>query len=687
MTLPSHAKRQREPLHLLTSPKRKREGRIFHSSLSLTSQVAVLLLVVSGLAVSVRGEEVSGPVMVRVFEPKATGRQSEAADRIYAAAQGQARYLLSQLHPWNNDDQRLLLTRSASGEHFIRPNAGTVEGLAFLYTFGNYDATIVGRSRQQLLEGAIVPMIRYLVDTHVTGTRPTSDGKRWGDAWQSAHWAQMLARAAWWTWVDLPDDLREGVRLVTAHEADRIAAMEPPSQIKRDTKSEENAWNSQIFSVAMLLMPDDPRRPEWEKAFQKWVISSYLRPSDANSTTIVDGRTVAEQFAGANIDDDFTLENHGFVHPDYMTAFGLSLGCETDYRLTGRKSPEALTYNVAGIYDNLKWFVLLDGGYVYPNGQDWRLFRNADWLRSHLLMACYAGDPDAWSLAMQSLDVIRRMQSRTPDGNIYLPEEFFFASTQTDLLRSLALAWLTIQTADPIRDEPVQRRGVRRLDSARIILNRTPTSVHSLAWGARTMAQCVPYRLDRIVSPHARNGIGYVRLKGAKSALPVHVRSVDVQSEAKAFTAHLVVEHGDGLIAADLEFRSRADGTWTMREQLTAEKDLDTQQVATGLIGILNNPHWIYEQGCRVIALDGKTAEVPALSGQTLTGNAVRTVAIDSVMTVSGSDPLRVSYQGATAPNRARATDLLFLNCLDGPKHWKAGQVISQWEATVRCTE
>ena len=687
MTPLSHAKCPREPLHLLARPKCNRKGRTFHSASSLASQVAVLLLVVSGLAVSVRGEDAIAPVMGCVFEAKAAGPQAEAADRIYAAAQGQARYLLSQLHPWNGDDQRLLLTKSASGEHFIRPNAGTVEGLAFLYTFGNYDGAIVGRSRQQLLEGAIVPMVRYLVDTHVTGTQPTSDGKPWGDAWQSAHWAQMLARAAWWTWNDLPADLREGVRRVTAHEADRIAGKEPPSQIKRDTKSEENAWNSQIFSVAMLLMPDDPRRPGWEKAFQKWVISSYLRPSDATSTTVVDGRTVAEQFTGANIDEDFTLENHGFVHPDYMTAFGLTLGCEIDYRLSGRKSPEALTYNLAGIYENLKWFVLPDGGYVYPNGQDWQLFRNADWIRTHLLTACYTGDPDAWSLAMRCLDAIERMQRRSPTGSVYLPEETFFASTHSDLLRSLGLGWLAIQTADPIRNEPEPRRGVRRLDSARIILNRTATSVHTLAWGARTMAQCVPNRLDRIVSPHQRNGIGYVRLKGAKSALPVRVRSVDVQSEANAFTAHLVVEHGEGLIAADLEFRSQADGTWTMRERLTAEKDLDTQQVATGLIGILNNPHWIYEQGRRVVTFDGKTAEVAALSGQTLTCDAVRTVAIDSVITVSSPEPLRVSYQGATAPSRARATDLLYLNCLDGPKHWEAGQVISQWEATVRCVE
>ncbi len=650
---------------------------------SLAFWVGVVILTASvGLA------DEAAPVLPCVFEAKAEGPQAAAAARVYAAAQGQARFLLDKLHPWSEDSDLLLLTESRSTEHWIRPNTGTIEGFAFLYTFGPYDREVVGRTRKQLLEEAILPMMHYVVDTHLTGTRPTSDGKPWGNHWQSAHWAQMLARAAWWLWDDLPEDLREGVCRVTAHEADRIAAMEPPSQIKRDTKSEENAWNSQIFSVAMLLMPDDPRRPDWEKAFQKWVLSSYLRPSDAVCQTIVDGQTVAKQFTGANIDEDYTLENHGFVHPDYMTAFGLSLGCEIDYRMTGRKSPEAMTYNVAGIYENLKWFVLPDGGYVYPNGQDWRLFRNADWIRSHLLMACYAGDPDAWSLAMRSLDAIEQMQARSPDGCIYLPEEFFFASTHSDLMRGLALAWLAIQTADPIRDEPAELLGVRRLDSARIILNRTPTAVHTFAWGARTMAQCVPYGLDRVVSPHERNGIGYVRLPGPKAGLlPVRIRSVEVLSDEEGFTAELVVDHGKGTITAELRFRSEADGTWTMRERLTAEKTLETERIATGLIGILNNPNWIYEKGRRAITLDGRTTEVESLSGQAISGNGVRTIDVDSVLAIESEEPLSVSYRGVSVPHRARVTDQLYLNWIDGPKRWEAGQVIADWEVTVRCED
>ncbi|GAB6186872.1 hypothetical protein [Thermopirellula anaerolimosa] len=601
---------------------------------------------------------------------------------IYDAAQRQARYLLSLVHPWREDSSLLLATESRSEEHWIRPNTGIVEGLAFLYRFGPYNTALVGVDRDALLP-TIVGMMRYLTATHVTGNRVTGDGRPWGNAWQSAHWAQMLGRAAWWLWDDLPDDLRRDVRRVIAHEAARFVDAVPPHQLKNDTKAEENAWNSQIFSVALLLMPDDPRREAWERAFQRWVVSSFLRPADEHSSRIVDGRPISEQFIGANLFDDFTLENHGMVHPDYMQTFGLSLGCELDFRMTGRRPPEALLYNTAGIYENLKWFVLPDGGFVYPSGQDWRLFRNADWLRGHILMAVFGHDPEAWPLARRSLEVIRRMQARNPSGAVYQPQEFFFASTQTDLLRSLAHAWLVLRYASDTKGEYHDRLGIRRLDSGQIILNRTPNAVHTLSWGAVVMAQCVANRLDRIVSPDQRNGIGHIRLEGSPKALPIKLMDAAVTDKDGGFDATLIVEHGPGVVRADLRYVSRADGRFEMSERLTALQDVTTAEIATGLIGILNNPTWIYETGRRRVTVDGQTVLVEALGGKTIDAAGSRELDIDGVLHITAPRPLAAWYGGAKDYERARVTDRLYLNRTAESRDWKKGDVISEYQATI----
>lgn len=619
-----------------------------------------------------------------LIEPRGRADLEKADQRIYVAAEKLARHLRGRVGPWKEDPTLSLLTESGHDEHHIRPNTGAVEGFCALYRFGPYDQSVVGVSRAELLRQTILPMMRYLVATHVSGSRPTGDGRRWGDAWQSAHWAQMLGHGAWYAWEDLPGDVRSGVARVVAHEADRIARAAPPHQIRLDTKAEENAWNSRILSVAVLLMPDDSRRPAWEAAFQRWAMSSFLRPADARSQAIVDGRPVAAQFAGANIYDDFTLENHNIVHPDYMTCFSLSLGASLEYAVSGRRPPECLLWNVAGIYENLKWFVLPDGGFVYPSGQDWQLFRNADWVAVHVQMAVLGRDPDAWSLACRSLDTLEKMQSRWETGAVYAPGETFFASTQTDLLRSLTASWLILKTADRIERAPRDPLGVRRLDSGKIILRRTGSAIHTLSWGTKVMAQCVPYRRDRIVSPHQANGIGHVVTRGGKRPLPTTLRVASVTHGEDWFAGELVVDHGEA-VRASLGFRSNPDGTWTMREKLVALSDVTTAEVATGLIGVLNNPGWVYEAGRRRIRVDGNAQDVPALSGKTIRFDPAREVEIDGALRIHSPLPLRLCYVAAARPERSRATDELYLNHLAGERSWHAGATISEYEATVRC--
>ncbi len=628
----------------------------------------------------------SGPMPVVKPTPgiAAPGDLGEVQTRLYLSIEKQARNLLAKVHPWDADPSLKLATDSKSDEHWIRPNAGILCGLAFLHRFGSYGASVVGVSREQLLQDTLIPMIRYLTAIHLTGTRTAGDGKQWGSQWQSAHWAHMLGRGAWWVWEDLPANLQASVQKLVAHEADRIAGTEPPHQVERDTKAEENEWNSQILSVAVVLMPDDPRRAVWEKAFQRWAMSSLLRPADEHSSEMVDGRPVCEQFTGANIYDDFTLENHGRVHPDYMATFPLSMGCIVDYALTGRKAPQAASHNCAGVYADLQWFSLPSGGFVYPNGQDWELMRDPEWSYLHSLMACYAGDPSAWSLLRPCMAVQDLMQARGTSGTVYLDEEFFFPSALSDLIYYDAMEWLALQYHGPIVDEPAPKSGVLRMDGGKLILNRTASAIHTFSWGAQIMAQFVPFRKDRVTSPHARSGIGHVRLAGAEKELPIGIHNVNVTSDAQSFEAALELDHGDGQVRAFLNFRSEPDGTWRMREKLVALSDLETDEIATGLVGVLNNPHFVYESGARRVAFGEEEQVVPSGAGTTVKGEAT-TVCIDNLVRFVSEKPLSLLYQGAKKPERARVTDELYLNYLGEKRSWKADQVISEFDVLVQC--
>lgn len=605
------------------------------------------------------------------------------AGRVYVILQKQAHYLLGQVKPWNGDGRYKLLTESRSQEHWIRPNTGALQAFCFLYRFGPYDETVMGLRRDELLQQVIVPMIRYLTDTHVTGTRPTGDGKPWGDAWQSAHWAQMLGRGAWWVFDDLSEDLQTAVRRVVRHEAERIARTQPPFNLRGDTKAEENAWNAQILSVAWLLMPQDDRADKWIRQFQRWTMSAFLRPKDQSSPVLIDGRPVAEQFTGANIFDDFTLENHGFVHPDYMTTFSLSLGCATDFRMTGRTEPQALLWNVPGIYENLKWFILPDMGFLYPSGQDWTIFRQPAWITCHVLMFVYGRDPEAWDLLKQTVMVTEQMQNRSPQGAIYDPEQYFFPSTQTDIASALARAWLHLHFADPnVAGTYRPRWGVRHLEYGKILIHRTPQVVHALSYGAVVMGTITAHRPDRLTSPDQRSLIGQVILDGQNSPLPVKLASAEVDVQKKGFTAEFTVRHGNE-VEAYWTMSSESDGQYRVAEKLIALRDCAIQEVATGLIGILNDKNWIFETGQRVIELEGETVSVGAHSGKMLEKDRVSSGHIDGTLVFHLSPPRTVRYRGAQGTERGRATDRLYLNVIPGVRHYRTGDVLEEWSATI----
>ena len=65
----------------------------------------------------------------------------------------------------------------------------------------------------------------------------------------------------------------------------------------------------------------------------------------------------------------------------------------------------------------------------------------------------------AWGWVLRTLDTLEQMQARSPDGAVFHPGEYFFASTQTDLLRALANAWLSVAAdTDIVFDMPLPNR-------------------------------------------------------------------------------------------------------------------------------------------------------------------------------------------------------------------------------------
>lgn len=567
-----------------------------------------------------------------------------------------------------------LLTKSMHGEHGIRPNTGTVLGFSFLYRFGTYDADLVGVDRETLRNDYILPMMNYLVATY--DSIPTDDGKCWKNQWQSAHWTYSLGKAAWYMGDDLPVSLRNAICRIVKAEASRFYHQEPPHRVKNDTASEENAWNAQIFHIASLLMPDDPDYGRWQQLFREWVLSSYVTARDLVSGPVVDGVDV-KQFKGANLHDDYTLENHGIVHPDYMCAFILSLQMAIDYKMTGKEVPDFLLFNIPQVYDNLKWFSLPDGGLTYPCWQDWRLFRNPDWFINHVYMAVFAHDKDAFHDAKESFECLERMQGRHAAGNIYADGEYFFPSAQNDLMVYLPQSWQTLHFAQDVVDEYTPKVGVRHFESGKILLNKSGKFLHSLSYGNKIMFLPTLNASDRMFDSYAGSGIGRIRLQGAEKTLPVSLKEIEIDTTANAYRVLMSVVHGDA-IEARYDIVAKADGL-EVKEELIALKECDVEYLSTSEFGILNNHSWPDEAGYRELLQGSKEHRFPSLSGDSLYIRSKR-FQIDRMRFRLGkrSRGFSARYMGAQKYNHARGTDVLSLNYRDIPCHFNQGEVVSR---------
>ncbi len=534
----------------------------------------------------------------------------------------QARFLVSQLHPWEKDKAALLLTKGNSTEADIRPNAHAACGFATLYRCN----LKTERLSPEIARDKAIAILRFLLPTHGAGGVTTNDNKQWMTQWQSALWANEAGKAAWLLWNDLDPNLRWLAARMICDEADRFVDRPPDHQVERDTKAEENAWNSTVVSLAFNMFPRHPHHAKWGETAIRWQLSAFATARDVSRTDVVDGKPLNQWIQFPNIYDDYTLENHDRVHPDYMTSPRTLATQKLVYDWAGNPAPQALLFNADKIYASLKHLTLPDGGFIYPNGQDWHLHRNADWFGTHATMAVMLNDPQAARLARISLDTAARMIARDPNGGIYAPGETIFASSQSMLFNIYADAYLILRSMGegpaPISESQLwqQLSGNHLFTSGKFDVLRTDRSIATFSWGRQIMGMALPMTKNLMLTPNDRNLIGMVQvdgpnglvrdtptLKGFRRISPIDPPTAvpgvpPLPPNCFAFAG--LLSRADGLLEQPFAFLALSDGRtiYLDNPRLTGEKK--PRRCDFGTLGILNDASWVHHNGLRMLFFD-----------------------------------------------------------------------------------
>ena len=348
-------------------------------------------------------------------------------------------------------------------EHHIRPVSHVVFSLAVALRFHIYDEAIAEVSVTEA-ERMAVKLISSLAYRHKASI---GEKKGWGNAWQSAWWASQTAFAAWLLWDELDEETHSRIFEMIVYEANRFIDYKIPYYkdkngnviYKGDSKSEENAWNSDLLVLASVMFPEHQNALLWHRRALELQLSAYASPTDISSKRKINGIRLKDFLQGSNMEENGTIVNHGITHIDYMVAFMQNAINILPYVLIEKKAMKVSLFNGSRIYNalnNLKFngntmYVCDESGNAtckiyFPEGNDWGINKQVNYWLMDVIAYCFELDKGMKPAAVDWMNVreieMLRMQKRNPNGTYYQGKEDLFPSREEFFLAEIAFGYL-----------------------------------------------------------------------------------------------------------------------------------------------------------------------------------------------------------------------------------------------------
>ncbi len=346
---------------------------------------------------------------------------------------------VAELHETNSDGEEMISfigeNTFGNNEQGVRHNADMGMICAFLVKYAKDKVTLPEGVSWAQLEDLAHKSLVYSYSTHKANRLyPNKDNRYWGSSegkgqWESSLWAMSVAYSAFFQWNKLGDIQKDRIRRLLESECEYELLRDIPTGYDGDTKAEENGWEADVLAAALGLFPDHEKAPQWFDRLREFAVNSYSHSSDANDTTVIDpeydGKRVCDLYRGANLFDDYTLQNHHLFHTSYQNVVMQELGeaalalklFQNELHGGEKWKTNSLMHNNQEVMDNvLNRLALADGELAMPNGNDWSLFL-FDQITSYSTMACFLADPNALFLENMAYKYIKARQKTTPDGS------------------------------------------------------------------------------------------------------------------------------------------------------------------------------------------------------------------------------------------------------------------------------
>ena len=447
-----------------------------------------------------------------------------------------------------------------------------------------------------------VDCIEALVATH-----PLAGGEEEWSAFSAGRFMYHLATTAILMGERLPAHTRELAGRILAAQADRFLGRPAPAQLRDDTQAESNAWHGGGIAAAACALPQHPRRDEWEQKALEYMISAYATQADVASGRVVDGRPLREWLTGPNALDDHTVENHGFVHPDYMAAVGEMVRAAIPYSLVGRPIPEAVSFNAAQVLDRLAQLTLPDASHLYVMGTDYTA-RRIDGSFQAGLIALMQPTPLRTALLTRWLARMERMAEQWPmlpmTGWLGMPHDL---GCTWGLSQNYLAARIFGVGEEALPDEQIEYAlaGTHVSAHGQFVLQRTRAAITSFSWHsdeqrAHVLGLSMPLGRDALCYPMQGSWCGEVELAEPPDEPAPPGPCVLRWREGANVVAEL--QRCGGALSQLCAFIALPEGGGVFLSELVAREDVALARVTAGTVWLFDDLRWPEQDAPRSLA-------------------------------------------------------------------------------------
>lgn len=375
------------------------------------------------------------------------------------------------------------------GVTWARGNNNLIFAYAVLLTASpdRTEFTFLDLPRETLFEHARKAMRSLcFANTHVDrrSDAPKVPHEWGGPSWQAAleftacAWASELLES------DLDQDTLDLVRQVLLAECEAFRGKEISTAKSGNTGSEDCAWNCPLLAFAANKHPDLLDEELREVMPRKWAMNATSAPQDEYSDKLADGHPLSWWIVSQNVFSDLTLENHGFWSTPYQTAAIALLGeGELAYRYFGRPIPYGFNHHGDAMWAEVNGPLLLeDGGFHYPQGQDWAWKEHQHMEYLAWRSACH-GDTAATAYESRAVQMLLQRQLGVGTGSWDALDLGF----QTMMVKRMGMSYLLhryFPNAATMSFDEASRLfdGIHVFPHVKVALHRTPEKVVSVSW-------------------------------------------------------------------------------------------------------------------------------------------------------------------------------------------------------------